>query len=67
MSFTHVVDRAQLGGAYRGKAETEMIRIVHKVQKVLVKRTVGLVRKTYQIPISGWIVPKFGHPYALDI
>ena len=33
MSFTQVVDRAQLGDAYRGKVETEMIRIVRYVRK----------------------------------
>jgi len=43
VSFTQVVDRAQLGDAYRGKVEAEMVRIVHRVHKVLVRRTVGLV------------------------
>ena len=45
MFFTHSVDRAQLGDAHRGKAEAEMIRIVHGVQKGAGKSDRGLVLK----------------------
>ena len=57
MSFAHVVDRAQLGDAVRGKAEAEMIRAVPRVQKVVVRRTVGCVRRTDPKPILGEVCP----------
>ena len=62
--FAQCVDRAQLGDAYRDKAEAEMIRIVLRVHKGAGKLTLGLVRKTDQTPILGGVCPNSVAPFT---
>ena len=57
MFFTQVVDRAQLGDAHRGKAEAEMIRIVHRVHKGAGKTDRAFGSKNGSKPILGGVCP----------
>ena len=61
MFFTHCVDRARLGGAYRGKAEAEMIRTVHCVHKGAGKTDHGVGLKNGSNTHIGWGLTKSGH------
>ena len=61
MFLTQVVDRAQLGDAYRGRAEAEMIRIVHSVHKGAGKTDRGVGLKNGSNTHIGRGLPKFGH------
>ena len=54
VSFTQVVDRAQLGDAYRGKVEAEMVRIVHRVQQGAGKTDRGSGLKDGSNTHMGW-------------
>ena len=65
--FTQVVDRAQLGDAYRGKVEDEMIRIVHRVRKGAGKPDRGSELKNGSNTHIGWGVPKNGYDLAVDL